>query len=260
MTILGAIEVRRRTNLIGLEVYLASLYYYTPMAHMVLFNRSPEHKVLANLLARYPVEVVDAQQFDLEHDISHVEIEIARFLQYKAWLEEHPSSAFILTDVLDVVWQGNFIRELSGLTIYQENNRIGACPFNLRWVKEVWPTGYGSLLDRPIVCCGVLVGDAKSVHNYLMWYTQEVHRRGAHNLQRGFDSAVLNGLAYGVAPDCVSVTPYVNDECMHLGYANSTSVHCDDNGMVWCAKAHPMIVHQYNRHLDVMQSIYKKWT
>jgi len=258
MTVMGAIEVRRRTKLTGLEVYLASLYHCQPNAHLVLFNRSPEHVGLSALLTRYPVDAVDAQQFDKEHDIPQVEIEIARFLEYAAWLEEYAASgAVMLTDVLDVLWQPGGLTVPPALTVFQENNRIGACPYNLKWVKEVWPNGYGMLLDRPIVCCGVIMGSEEAVCEYLAWYAEQVEQRGARTLRRGFDSAALNGLAYS-AP--VNVLPFANALCMHLGYADPMTVnYSEEDGVTWCGER-PMVVHQYNRHPAAMQGIYERWT
>jgi len=252
--ILGGIEIRKRTKLTGLQVYLASLRWYNPTIRIVIFNRSPDNQELSSLLSKYEVEIIDAKQFDIRHNIPTVEIEIARFLQYYVWLQTNIIKSAILTDILDVVWQHDPIDIIPkyGLKVFQENNVIGNCPFNSKWMKEVWPNN--PLLYKQIVCCGVIAGEEKAIYSYLKFYAEEFVCRN-NQVRRGFDSAILNGFINTV-PD-VDVLPFINADCMHLGYANPDKV--SRFHVVSYESVTPKVVHQYNRHPSIMAELYTQW-
>ena len=254
--ILGAIERRKRTNLQGFQVYLASLRWHNPDVPMVLFSRSQDDPDLDVLSQRYAVTTIDALAFDRTHQIPAVEIEIARFLQYRAWLADHPTDQVILTDVLDVLFQQDPVAQLpsEGMTVYQERQIIGHCPYNRKWVREAWPASFTRFLDQIVVCCGVIAGSGETILTYLDWYAAEYASR--HGVRRGFDSAVLTGYVYD--GHGVGVTAYLNPECMHLGYAAAGSV--TYGGVVRCEDLAPAIVHQYNRHPEVAEGLYTRWT
>lgn len=256
--ILGAIEMRKRTRLEGLMVYLGSLRWQNPDIRLVLFNRSPEHEALTSLLRRYDVESVNAEEFDALHQIPAVEIEIARFLEYRAWLFQHRVSSAILTDVLDVVWQGDPERLTltNSMLAYQENQIIGECPYNSKWMREVFPDQHTAWMTRPIVCCGVIVGGYDPLTHYLGWYAEVFAARGADHVRRGFDSAIVNGYAATHAFGLL-VLPFQNGGCMHLGYADPATVTYD--GAVQCGGYAPTVAHQYNRHPEVTRGLYQRW-
>lgn len=256
--ILGAIEMRKRTRLEGLMVYLRSLRWQHPDIRVVLFNRSPEHAALSTLLRRYDVESVNASEFEALHQIPPVEVEIARFLAYRAWLAQHRVETAILTDVLDVVWQGapEKLALTESLVAYQENQVIGSCAYNSKWMREVFPEQHAAWLTRPILCCGVIVGGYDPLVHYLDWYTELLAARGVGGVRRGFDSAALNG--YGALHPMSLVTlPYQNGGCMHLGYADPATITLD--GAVQCGAYAPIVVHQYNRHHAVTKGLYARW-
>jgi len=250
LTILGGIEVRRRTRLEGLAIYLGSLRAHHPTARVVLFNRSPTHPELRALINRYEVESIDGWGFEKAYGIPPVEIEIARFLAYAPWLEDHPCDDVVMTDVLDVAWQGPFACP-DPLTVWEENKIVGTCPYNSSWVREVWPTRVTELLPLPVVCCGVIAGSRSSVLRYLHWYTEEFQTRSG--VRRGFDSALINGY-----PDAVRL-PYGHPQCIHLGYALPASVTWEDGAIV-CGGIVPAIVHQYNRHPHAGKGLDQRWT
>jgi hypothetical protein len=253
--ILGGIEIRKRTKLTGLQVYLASLRLNNPDIRVVIFNRSPENQELTSLLSKYKVEIIDAKKFDIKHNIPAVEIEIARFLQYYAWLQTNIIESAILTDILDIVWQHDPTRIIPKyyLKVFQENNKIGDCPFNSKWMREVWPNN--PLLDKQIICCGVIAGEEKAIYSYLKFYDEEFTRRGISNIRRGFDSAVLNGYANAIHD--ISILPFINSDCMHLGYANPDKV--NRTYVISYESIIPKVVHQYNRHPSIMAELYTQW-
>jgi len=99
------------------------------------------------------------------------------------------------------------------------------------------------------------------MQTYLAAYEIELAKR--KKVKRGFDSAVLAGIAHA-NPISVRVQPYLNQDCMHLGYADPMTVDyhmglvrvCPDNNT---GAYFPAIVHQYNRHA-VTEEIYRRWT
>ena len=272
-TVLGAIEMRRRTTLTGLTVFLASLRATNPDVRLVLFNASPTHADLGRLLARFGVESIAMGAFARTHGIApDLEIEISRFLCYFHWLAEHPIGAAVLADVLDVCWQGPLpTLTAHGITVFQEHVIAAECPYNSKWIREVWPDTYPDLEFNPVICCGVIMGyiSGIGVQTYLAAYASEVAKR--RHIKRGFDSAVLAGFAHAHTR-VVNVQPYLNQTCMHLGYADPLTVQFDEDrvhlvahvggkggssaSVAWYT---PAIVHQYNRHA-VTKEIYKRWS
>jgi hypothetical protein len=253
LVILGAIEMRKRTSLDGLAVYLGSLRAQNRDVRMVMFNRSPSHVGLRALLNKHNVDIVDAVAYDRAYNFPPVEIEIARFLEYGAWLESNHFHTVLLTDVLDVAWQRDPAshRFGDGISAWQENRQVRDCRYNRKWVRECWPLSYHEMLDRPVVCCGVLAGAYQGISDYLEWYARELRSRGVDHVRRGFDSAMIN--AY-----CPTAQfPYVNPVCMHLGYAPLARVVVE--GDVTVEGQTPMILHQYNRHPDTMKGLYDRW-
>jgi hypothetical protein len=262
-TVLGAIEMRRRTTLAGLTVFLTSLRATNPDVRLVLFNASHTHAELGRLLDRFGVESIAMGAFARTHGIaSDLEIEISRFLCYFHWLAENPIGSVVLADVLDVLWQGP-IPDIPahGITVFQENVVAAECPYNSTWIREVWPDTYHEIEFTPVICCGVIIGYISGIgmQTYLAAYRTELTKRT--KVKRGFDSAVLAGLAH-LNPKSVHVQPYINHACMHLGYADPVTVAMQD-GLVHVTtdtdRVIPTIVHQYNRHA-VTAEIYKRWS
>jgi hypothetical protein len=271
-TVLGAIEMRKRTRLTGLEVFLASLRATNPGTRIVLFNRSPQHWGLSQLLERFGAESINTEVFDRRYQIPQHEIEITRFLEYAQWLAENPIGAVVLADVLDVLWQGP-IPEMTahGITVFQENVIAAECPYNSKWIRAVWPETYHEIEFNPVICCGIIIGYISGIgmQTYLTAYGLELAKRT--KVKRGFDSAVLAGLAH-LTPKSVNVQPYLNQFCMHLGYADPRTVYSDEGLVTICeevggdggssvslARYIPPLVHQYNRHA-VTEEIYTRWS
>jgi len=263
-TVLGAIEMRRRTRLKGLEVFLASLRMSNPSVRIVIFNRSPQHWELSQLLERFGAESIDTVLFDVRHRIPTHEVEIARFLEYYHWLAENPVGSVVLADVLDVLWQGPIPAITHpGITVFHENVIAAECPYNSKWLREVWPDTYDELAFNQVICCGVIMGHISGIgiQTYLAAYGIELAKR--KKVRRGFDSAVLAGIA-NANPVAVHAEPYLNQDCMHLGYTDPVDVDWHDGLVRVCpadnAGAYfPAIVHQYNRHA-VTEEIYRRWS
>jgi hypothetical protein len=165
----------------------------------------------------------------------------------------------ILTDVLDVLWQGDpaHLPEPNGLTVYEERQTIGMCPYNSKWARETWPETYALLMDAPVVCCGVMRGSLAAVTAYLHYYETEALGGDRQAPRRGFDSSILHG--YVAWTRGAAVRPFLNAECMHLGYADPSTV-AEDGPVVTCEGVTPRLVHQYNRHRDLTARIYERWT
>ena len=234
---------------------------------IVLFNASQAHFELGRLLDRFGVESIEMGAFERAHRISSdLEVEISRFLCYYHWLAENPVGSVVLADVLDVLWQGP-IPPIThpGITVFHENVIAAECPYNSKWIREVWPDTYPELEFNQVICCGIIMGHISGIgmQTYLAAYEIELAKR--KKVKRGFDSAVLAGIAHA-NPISVSVQPYPNQDCMHLGYADPVTVRISD-GVVHVETdtpdglmVHiPAIVHQYNRHA-VTEEIYKRWS
>lgn len=229
MVILGAIAQHARTHIPGLEVFLASASAH---GEVVIVNRSP---ALVPLLARAGVEIVPAQPL--------YRIANGRFLDYLMWLDRNPVPYAALCDTLDVVVQRPLPLPAAepGLIVAEEHKIIGACPYNAAWVSPEFHA-------RPVICCGVILGSRDALLAYLEVYAKTVAD------WRGYDTSVLTAYAYRGG---ATILPYANDVCMHLGYAPPDRVRW--HGAVQVEGRTPAIVHQYNRHPEVMAQVEARW-
>lgn len=254
--VFGAIEIRPRTRLQGLRVFLNSLYTQDPGVRLVMFNHTRGHEELNAILKPYGIVDVDATVYERKYGIPvyAYHIATARFLKYEKWLEKHKIPAAICSDVLDVVWQGDPKRLIPerGLRVFEENHPIGTCPYNRRWVLETCTEAEQALLwEQPIICAGLIAGTRDALLEYFAFYRE---RMSVRRPRRGYDQGILN--LYSYTHD-VQRIPYKNELCRHLGYAPPETVKWWRGVKVDGLR--PVVAHQYKVHAEVMAAVEARW-
>lgn len=171
----------------------------------------------------------------------------------------------ILTDIRDVVFQSNPFRELfwsnpaergrvhvfaedCGTTLDKESS-------NSSWLRALNGNSLpGWCLGKSIICAGVIAGEWRSVYGYLSRLCFQMLQRPAFF---GLDQALHNMYVHN---DIWAFVVHTNEHgpVSHLVLVKSPQYNPD--GMVINASGGvPAIVHQYDRHPDLMARIEKRW-
>ena len=248
MTILGAIEIRPRTTLPGLNACLASVRHWNPDSRILVFNRSMGHEGLTGLLSRYGVEVIPWEPL-----LGDNGVELGRFVQYGHYLQTHPiDDRIVMIDLLDVVAQGPWSTLPPG--VFEENKIIRECPYNSAWMRIAFPEQ--DFKDHTVICCGAIVADPVWALDYTQAYIDNLASRRCI-APGGFDTSFLTYYVR-TRPGRTQVFPYWNLAAMHIGYAPTDTVHYT-NQMIDIEGGIPLLVHQYNRHKQVWKPVHRQW-
>ena len=161
----------------------------------------------------------------------------------------------LLTDSRDVVLQhdpfGRIGRRLvSGL----EEKTIGDCPTNSDWITQVYGTDvYTTLSNRRIVCAGVTLGPVGEVEQYLIAMCREIWKRLPKvALIAQYDQGIHNYLIYSGRFN-LELTDNRAGIIATLHYENPNHIQMDDaSGLVTVQGKAPAIIHQYDRHRNLL--------
>lgn len=101
-----------------------------------------------------------------------------RFMRYLEFLLENHFDHILMTDVTDVVFQGDpFTGALPrGLHVFQEDAKYfcGLEPHNAMWIKNNYGEEVRQQMEtKPIFCSGTIMGDHASVIHFLTMLLQE---------------------------------------------------------------------------------------
>jgi hypothetical protein len=90
---------------------------------------------------------------------------------------ENPFRSVFLTDVTDLVFQGDvFFENLQGLHVFQEDEKYfcGTEPHNAWWIKNNYGEAIRQQMESsPIYCSGTILGDHSSIVGFLTRFLQE---------------------------------------------------------------------------------------
>lgn len=126
----------------------------------------------------------------------------ARFLRYRRFLAAHPHAAVLLTDVRDVLFQGDPFETLpaEGLSVSIESPAymIATEPHNAAWVKRAYgPAMLERIGGKRVSCVGVTCGDRAAIAEYLSKLTGEILRLSPSRIGvGGADTAIHNVLVW----------------------------------------------------------------
>jgi len=196
-----------------------------------------------------------------------VSYNVARYAALAAALAARPATGrVLLTDVRDVVFQRDpFGVALDGalhLFLEHPSKPIGACIWTSSWIRYRYgDAALPPLADRPIVCSGVVLGEAAAVGEYLRVVAAQLPPGlRATNYMAGYDQGVVNVLCHGGRFPGARLHPYRDTPVLHLGNAPPGSVACDARGEVTNDAGAPVaLVHQHDRHPELAARIAARW-
>ena len=191
---------------------------------------------------------------------------VARYAGYAAHLAGRADvGRVLLTDVRDVVFQRDPFGVAAGpLHLFLEHpaKAIGQCIWTSSWIRYRYgDAALPPLAARPIVCSGVVLGDAAAVRDYLRVVDAQLPPTlRATNYMAGYDQGVVNVLCHGGRFPGATLHAYHDTPVLHLGNAPPDELACDVRGEVVNAAGAPVaIVHQYDRHPALAERIAARW-
>jgi hypothetical protein len=161
----------------------------------------------------------------------------------------------MLTDSRDVIVQRNPFEQLGDTLVSGlEESTIGDCPMNSAWIRNVYGTAiWQGMSDRTIICAGVTLGSASKVEQYLLAMCAEIWRR----LQKvaliaQYDQGIHNYLIH-TGQVITELTNNRDGVIATLHYEHPSNIQIDHRlGLVKVRGRAPAIVHQYDRHRDLL--------
>lgn len=195
----------------------------------------------------------------------------ARFFRYLEFLNDSEYNKILITDVRDVVFQGDPFNDLPEdfLYLFKEDPgiKIGDCEYNSFWMECAYQKNIATLVqDKNILCAGTILGSKNKILDLLIRITDDlllIKKSNYQNYQSvNIDQAILNKIAYIDNIDAtlkpngnivgtigISVTHSNAKDIITINNLNLLSV----NGNI------PLIVHQYDRHqqlVDFFETMY----
>ncbi|WP_461208356.1 hypothetical protein [Desulfocurvus sp. DL9XJH121] len=191
--------------------------------------------------------------FEREGDRAHLPYNAYRYFLYLDFLRrEPPCTRILLTDVRDVVFQGDPFAyawsEAVNATLEDRRMTVGACPHNARWIAEhLGPAALAEVADRPISCSGTVLAGHRAMLDYLQRLTALLTPFDpGREAMAGYDQGVHNHLLHTGRLAGARVTDNAGP-ILTLGYRRGEP-DVDGQGRVLNdAGAVPLLVHQYDR-------------
>lgn len=240
-----------------LKPFVYSANKYCPDAQVALVIAPDEPQEILEFLKINNVKIIYfVSQFFIQTRIHN-----SRYIKYLEFLLENSFRAVFLTDVTDVVFQGNIFSESTqGLHVFQEDQKhfCGLEPHNAWWIKN----NYGesvreSMESKAIFCSGTILGDQASTVQFLTRFLQErspqkfVSLGGIEDDQGPFNYLIHTGQISCVKHPNGSI---VGTVCL----SDDVDIQIKDN-VIETYSTVPKVVHQYVKKpmlVDLVKRLY----
>jgi hypothetical protein len=161
----------------------------------------------------------------------------------------------LLTDSRDVVFQQDpFGRIGHNLVSGLEEKTIGDCSLNSDWIRHLYGTNvHACMSDCRIVCAGVTIGPIAEVEKYLLEMCGEIWKHLSKvALIAQYDQGIHNYLIYSGRIN-LELTDNQTGIIATLHHEDPSKIQTDEAaGVVIVQGKSPAIVHQYDRHRNLM--------
>jgi len=189
---------------------------------------------------------------------------ISRFASYRALVESlAPRTRVLLTDVSDVIFQGNPFAfsagEASGdpgfIAVLEDGSQsLGSCPWNSAWLRAHFGTRMLERLAKGrISCIGTIFGDRDGLREYLSQFCLLAATLPVPG-DYGLDTAIHNVLLHHGMVRATAV--------LENGWPVATVQHMSESAIVvkdteiqLADGRRPLIVHQYNRRAPMLAHV-----
>lgn len=242
-----------------------------PFVRPVYISAVMRHKVFPTLnrnrirpyysyLTRYLSKTNYSSTHPILRSLGQLSIQIIheRFFIALKILQAHRNSLsnVLLTDCRDVVIQGNPFELIDGkLVSGLEPGIIRNEKYTTNWIRGIYGDNFlHKISDFPVVCAGVTIGTVQKVEDYLIKLCDEMWR---HLPKMAFETWGYDQGAhiYLIAEQQLSLDLTTNDQ----GFIATVSLENPSNFFIDFAREqvkvfdkYPAIIHQYDRHPDLL--------
>ncbi len=193
-------------------------------------------------------------------------VNVERYRLYADWLAAHPEvDGALLTDVRDVIFQSDpFAEPLEGelvLPLEDPLLTLGSETNNAEWLRTLYGRErWAELSDAPIACSGTVLGTSAAIGRYLDSLTRELVAHPTDGRLAGLDQGAHNALLHsGRLPGAVAVPN--GGRILTAGSMFPENLIAGQDGRVLTVDGHaPAIVHQYDRHPHLIDTILRAYT
>lgn len=175
------------------ERFLKTAREFLPEEEIVIFVSNPSVEA-RDIFKQFNASLVEV-------DNANYHLQTWRYVLYERYLSEVNPEFVFLTDVRDVLFQGNLFTKLRKLPFdqffFQEGKLIKECETNSLWIKEGFGDEfYGKVSNEPIICSGTTFGTLKGIMEYLKLMNEVAPKVMSKNLSRpdGIDQGIHNAL------------------------------------------------------------------
>jgi len=261
--VLGALEfIQPPFDFRGVICFLRSLReYYT--GDVVFFTRNLPVEC-KKILDYFNVEQIDKTEFERKYNIVRLGINATRRIYYYLYLKEYTQySDILMADVFDVIFQGNpfpdTIPEESAI-ISEEAKNIEDCKINSGWIYNAYGSAdYIDLKTLSILCAGLIRGGYYGTLKVNQLFIEEVKSMQGKPVFGTLDQAHFEYI-FHKKNFLKSILPYNNPLMMHIGHTPVNDISINQRGLILVKGTKPIMLHQYNRHKDLMDFIYKTYS
>lgn len=240
-----------------IKPFIISAKKHCPQAHIALVVAPDEEQSLIDFLNDHQIQII----YFVSQFFILTRIHNTRFIKYLEFLMENSFRSVFLTDVTDVVFQGDiFFENLQGLHVFQEDAKhfCGTEPHNAWWIKN----NYGDTIRQqmegsPIFCSGTILGDHKSIVQFLTRLLQE--RSPQKFIQLGGKEDDQGPFNYLIHTQQIQCTKHSNGTLVGTVCLTDDADIQVKNNLIETYRKIPKVVHQYVKKpmlVDLVKHLY----
>ena len=249
----------------NLMVFVSSLRRHSPSCHILLFADN-----ITNISVRF-------QKIRMQFNIDVVVIDISK-LQPPSMRKYHPSTLrwilidqylklhsnqyhqVLLADVRDTAFQSDPFQIIShpGFYTFMEGVHFYEEGWNSGWVTDCFGSSVAqNMSNNWVVCSGISLGSATAVASYASLMAAEILKPHFEACERnGVDQGIHNVLVYSSVIQNLTLIGPSDGEVIHV---QNTQPIMDSESVVHVSQRPFKIIHQYDRHMALQQSLLLKY-
>jgi hypothetical protein len=163
-----------------------------------------------------------------------------------------------LCDSRDLIFQGNIFDAIhdEGLHFFLEDKTIQQEYWNSMWIERFYGVkALREIQSKPIVCSGTTYGSFRSIVRYVSLMVNEMPRQKFVNFGQfaysAYDQGIHNYLIHNNMID-LEVHMHNNHKIVStLGFTDKKHIKLLENGMFEVQETVPVVLHQYDRHMEI---------
>jgi len=235
------------------------------------------NKKTCNILLQYGIRLIPFENgfsfiknvVNINNNLSlqnynRISICFLRDILYYTYLQKHRRnySNVMLTDVRDVIFQRDpfDFKYKKGLNCFLEDKRmkINTSPINSRWMVKAFDENIlKEIGNNYISCAGIVIGSISDILNYLKKMLLYINQK---NINECMDQAIHNYLIYSNQIEDIELFENENGPVLTLGYKKKETIRFNEEYLILNNNGYVVnVLHQYNRHLELTERLYKKY-